>query len=149
MVGELRHPCRLEGKAAAYAVLKEYPPRLFWLDSTPFATVAVGARMQGADLVVYGISERAVSIRDYTVSEKKVADYTNQDYEDLFKFMRLGDEAQVAKELFAVRISIGGREEARDFLGAGLPIIPAGVVEYGGKAAVYGTVGLRPLWMPR
>ena len=50
-------------------------------------------------------------------------------------------------ELFSVRLSERGYEERRDFVGAGLAVVPMGITTIGEQSIIYGTVGSRPLWM--
>ena len=66
-----------------------------------------------------------------------------------FSTKRLGDEAYVSGEVFSVRLSDQGAEQRRDFVGAGFPVIPDGMASTGARSAIFGTVGSRPLWMPR
>jgi hypothetical protein len=62
---------------------------------------------------------------------------------------RRGDEAYTSGQLFAVRLSAQGVEEGRDFVAAGLPIVPTGMVLTTDRNVIFGTVGSRPLWLPR
>ena len=66
-----------------------------------------------------------------------------------FSAKRLGNEAYVSGEVFSVRLSDQGKEERRDFVGAGFPVIPMGMASAGEHSAIFGTVGSRPLWMKR
>jgi hypothetical protein len=40
-------------------------------------------------------------------------------------------------------------EEGRDFVAAGLPTVPTGMVLTTNRSVIFGTVGSRPLWLPR
>ena len=63
---------------------------------------------------------------------------------------RLGSEGQVSGEVFSAMLTEKGYELSRDFVGAGFPVIPNGIASSdGGGAPVYGTVGLRTMWMSR
>jgi hypothetical protein len=62
---------------------------------------------------------------------------------------RHGDEAYASGEAFAVRLSDSGTEQGRDFVGAGLPLVPLGVAVSPTHTIVYGSVGGRALWLER
>jgi hypothetical protein len=46
-------------------------------------------------------------------------------------------------------LSAQGVEERRDFVAAGLPIVPDGMVSTADRTVIFGTIGSRPLWLPR
>ena len=149
LAGDLRTGCSLETKAAVVVLRKDYSIGLLWSDHTPFETTARGLRVGKTTLEVYGTSKRAVTIQDRTVVEKDIADYDHRDYDKLFASSRYGDETQISREMFAVSLSPDGTEQRRDFLGAGLPLEPAGILESGNRLIAYGAVGLRAMWMGR
>jgi hypothetical protein len=62
---------------------------------------------------------------------------------------RLGDEAYVSGEAFAVRLTDACAEERRDFVGAGLPVVSQGLAASADHAVVFGSVGGRALWLER
>jgi hypothetical protein len=144
LAGDLRTGCGLETKAALFLLSKDGSTALFWLDRTPFATTAIGVRVANSSVEVFGTSKRAVAVKDQTITQKN---YDKGDYEKLFGGARLGDEAQVSREMFAMRLAPDGTELKREFLGAGLPLEPSGIVDNENRLIVYGAVGLRPMWM--
>ena len=66
-----------------------------------------------------------------------------------FASLRSGNEAYVSDEVFSVRLSEQGKEERTDFVAAGLPMAPMGMVSTSGRSVIHGTVGSRPLWLSR
>jgi hypothetical protein len=60
---------------------------------------------------------------------------------------RWGDDDYISGEVLAVRLSHASLEEGRDFVGAGLPVVPQGLVASGDRAVIYGSVGGRELWL--
>ena len=93
----------------------------------------------GGDIEIIGYAERAVAIPE-DVPTTKERDHSS---------LRRGDEAHVSGQLFAVRLSALGVEEGRDFVAAGLPTVPVGMVSTADRNVVFGTVGSRPLWLSR
>ena len=70
----------------------------------------------------------------------KERDYSSQ---------RRGDEAYVSGQLFAVRLSAQGVEEGRDFVAAGLPIVPMGMVSTADRSVIFGTSRLQAALVSR
>jgi hypothetical protein len=139
VVGNTRDTCSAQVHAAAYVVTNDGSARQLWSDTSPFSTSARGVRRVGGDVEIIGYTERAVAIPE-DVPTAKEPDYGS---------LRRGDEAYVSGQLFAVRLSPLGIEEGRDFVAAGLPIVPMGMVSTADRTLVFGTVGSRPLWLPR
>ena len=88
---------------------------------------------------IIGYAERAVAIPEDVPTAQQ------RDYNSL----RRGDEAYVSGQLFAVRLSAPGIEERRDFVAAGLPTVPIGMVSTTDRNVIFGAVGARPLWLSR
>ncbi len=139
VVGNTRDTCSTQVHAAAYIVTNDGSVRQFWSDTSPFSTSARGVRRAGGKVEVIGYAERAVAVPQ-DVPTPKERDYSS---------LRRGDEAYVSGQLFAVRLSAQGVEEGRDFVAAGLPTAPTGMLSNGERSVIFGTVGSRPLWLPR
>ena len=139
VVGDMRDTCSTEVHAAAYIVKNDGSIRQLWRDTSPFPTSARGVRRTGGDIEVIGYAERTVAIPE-DVPMPKERDYSSR---------RLGDEAYISGQLFAVRLSAQGVEEGKDFVAAGLPIGPRGMVSTTDRSVIFGTVGSRPLWLSR
>jgi len=139
VVGNTRDSCSAEAHAAAYVVKDDGSVRQLWRDTSPFPTSARGVRRAGSNVEIIGYAERAVAVPEDLPTPKE-RDYYGQ---------RRGDEAYTSGQLFAVRLSAQGIEEARDFVAAGLPIVPTGMVLTTDRNVIFGTVGSRPLWLPR
>ena len=134
-----RDDCSAEALAAAYIVRNDGSVQALWRDTSPFHTSARGIRRTGDTFEIIGYAERAVAIAE-DVPTPKERDYSNR---------RIGNEAYISGQLFAVRLSVRGIEERRDFVAAGLPTLPMGVVSNGDRNVIFGTVGARPLWLSR
>lgn len=93
----------------------------------------------GANVEIIGYAERAVAIPE-NVPTSKERDYSSR---------RWGNEAYISGQLFSVRLSAQGAEEGRDFVAAGLPILPMGMVSTADRSVIFGTVGSTPLWLSR
>ena len=93
----------------------------------------------GATVEIIGYAERAVAIPE-DVPTPKERDFSSR---------RWGNEAYISGQLFSVRLSAQGAEEGRDFVAAGLPILPMGMVSTADRSVIFGTVGSRPLWLSR
>ncbi|SEO02800.1 CHAT domain-containing protein [Rhodospirillales bacterium URHD0017] len=139
VVGNTRDTCSGEARAAAYIVNNDGSVRQLWRDTSPFPTSARGVRRTGSNVEIIGYAERAVAIPE-DVPTLKERDYSSR---------RRGDEAYTSGQLFAVRLSPQGVEEGRDFVAAGLPTVPMGMVESMDRSVIFGTVGSRPLWLQR
>jgi hypothetical protein len=139
VVGNTRDTCSPEARAAAYVVKNDGSVRQLWRDTSPFPTSARGVRRAGGNVEIIGYAERAVAVPEDLPTPKE-RDYYSQ---------RRGDEAYTSGQLFAVRLSAQGVEEGRDFVAAGLPIVPTGMVLTTDRNVIFGTVGSRPLWLPR
>jgi hypothetical protein len=139
VVGDIRDTCSAEVHAAAYIVKSDGSVRQLWRDTSPFGTSARGVRRMGANVEIIGYAERAVAIPE------NVPTSTERDYSS----RRWGNEAYISGQLFSVRLSAQGAEEGRDFVAAGLPILPMGMVSTADGSVIFGTVGSRPLWLSR
>jgi hypothetical protein len=125
--------------AAAYVVKDDGSVRQLWRDTSPFSTSARGVRSIGGKVEIVGYAERAVTIAENVPAPRQ------RDHGTL----RWGNEAYISGQLFAVRLSAQGYEESRDFVAAGLPTMPTGMVSTTDRSIIFGTVGSRPLWLPR
>jgi hypothetical protein len=139
VVGSMRDTCSAEVYAAAYIVKDDGSARQLWRDTSPFPTSARGVRRVGGDVEIIGYAERAVAVPEDLPTPKE-RDYYSR---------RRGDEAYTSGQLFAVRLSAQGAEEGRDFVAAGLPTVPTGMALTTDRSVIFGTVGSRPLWLPR
>jgi hypothetical protein len=139
VVGNTRDTCSTVTSAAAYIVKNDGSTRQLWRDTSPFPTSARGVRRTGGNIEVIGYAERAVAVAEH-VPIRAERDYSSR---------RRGDEAYVSAQLFAVRLSVQGVEEGRDFVAAGLPTVPTGMVSTMDRSVIFGTVGSRPLWLSR
>jgi hypothetical protein len=139
VVGDARGDCTQETHAAAYAVGNDGSVAPLWRDASPFNTSGRGIRRSAGIIEIVGYAQRSVAIRE-AAPVVTAADFSAK---------RLGNEAYVSGEVFSVRLSDQGKEERRDFVGAGFPVIPMGMAATGGHSAIFGTVGSRPLWMKR
>ena len=138
VVGDTRSDCQ-ETHAAAYKVGNDGSVAQLWLDSSPFDTFGRGIRRNAGAIEIIGYAERSITIREEAAAVQ-VPDFSS---------MRLGIEGYLSSEVFSVRLSEQGMEQRRDFVGAGLPIVPMGIASIGERSAIFGTVGSRPLWMAR
>ena len=93
----------------------------------------------GGNIEVIGYAERVVSVPE-EVPTAQERDWSSR---------RWGNEAYVSGQLFSVRLSAQGVEEGRDFVAAGLPTAPAGMVSTADRSVIFGQVGSRPLWLSR
>ncbi len=139
VVGNTRHSCSRVINAAAYMVKNDGSIRQLWRDTSPFPTSARGVRITGGTIEVIGCAERAVAVAE-DMPMRTERDYSSR---------RRGDETYVSAQLFAVRLSGQGVEEGRDFVAAGLPTVPTGMVSTTDRSVIFGTVGSRPLWLSR
>ena len=139
VVGSLRDGCGLDTRAAAFTVKADGAVQEMWRDRSPFVTHAEALRRVGKTVEIVGRSERSVAVRE------ERSPVTMPDFASL----RSGNEAYVVDEVFSVRLSEQGTEEGRDFVAAGLPIAPMGMVSASGRSVIHGTVGSRPLWLSR
>ncbi|MBY0318002.1 MAG: CHAT domain-containing protein [Reyranella sp.] len=139
VVGDTRDACGPEARAAAYIVTGDGSARLLWRDASPFPTTARGVRRTDGNIEVIGYGERVVVIPG-DVPIRKEHDYSRR-WSDF--------EAHISGQLFAVRLSAQGIEEGRDFVASGLSTRPRGMVSTADRSVIFGTVGSRPLWLPR
>ena len=139
VVGSLRGGCGLDTRAAAFKVKADGAIQELWRDRSPFVTYAQALRPVGKAFEIVGRSQRSVAVREERIP------FTMPDFASL----RLGNEAYVSDEVFSVRLSEHGKEERMDFIAAGLPIAPMGMVSTSSSSVIHGTVGSRPLWLRR
>jgi hypothetical protein len=138
LVGEARDDCRLGMHAAAYRVNADGSVEALWRDASPFDTFARAVRSIDGVIEIIGFTKRSVAVQ-----EEEVAPFTMPD----FSRKRWGDEPYISGEIFSVRLSQQGAEERRDFVAAGFPLVPSGMVSTDDRSAIYGTVTSRALWM--
>lgn len=139
VVGTSRAACRLESRAAAYLLRSDGSVQLLWRDASPFHSSATAVRQVGDSYEIVGQTRRSVAIRE------ERAPFTVPN----FSTKRIGDEGYSSDEAFSVRLSQAGLEQRRDFVGAGLPIMPMGMTATPGHSVIFGSVGSRPLWLSR
>jgi hypothetical protein len=152
LVGDERDECGVQYNAAVWRLGADGTTRRLWRDGSPFDTYGRGVRRvasasEGGSKVgsedgfeVVGYARRAIAVDQ---------DHPRAARLDLLASRRQGDEAYVSGEAFAVRLSESGAEERRDFVGAGLPVVPMGLAASGEHAVVFGSVGGRQLWLER
>jgi hypothetical protein len=139
VVGSLRDGCGIDTRAAAFIVKPDGAIQEMWRDRSPFVTGAQALRRVGKAFEIVGRSQRSVAVREER-TEVTMPDFAS---------LRWGNEAYVSDEIFSVRLSVQGKEERTDFIAAGLPIAPMGMVSTSSRSVIHGTVGSRPLWLPR
>jgi hypothetical protein len=139
LVGSERDECRRDRHAAAYSLNADGTVRRLWRDTSPFDTFARGIRRARGVTEIVGYTRRSIAIRE------QIAAVTTPD----FSIKRWGDEPYISGEIFSVRLNGQGTEEGRDFLAAGFPLVPMGMVSTGDHSAIFGTITSRALWMPQ
>jgi CHAT domain len=139
VVGEIQEACGSEFHAAAYAVKNDGSVLPLWRDTSPFRTSARGVRRTDDKVEIIGYAERAVGVPE---------DLPKPNERDQ-EHRRWGYESYISGQIFSVRLSAQGAEEGRDFVAAGLPTMPAGMVSTPNGSVIFGTVGSRPLWLSR
>jgi CHAT domain len=137
LVGHVRDDCRLDRHAAAYRVNADGSVVPLWRDASPFDTFASGVRSVDGVIEIVGYTKRSVAVPE------KITPFTMPD----FSLKRWGDEPYISGEIFSVRLSERGVEERRDFVAAGFPLVPLGMVSTDDRSAIFGTVTSRALWM--
>jgi hypothetical protein len=137
LVGHVRNDCHLDMHAAAYRVNADGSVVPLWRDASPFDTFGSGVRSVDGVIEIVGYTKRSVAIR-----EERTA-FAMPD----FSRKRWGEEPYISGEIFSVRLSQQGAEERRDFVAAGFPLVPSGMVSTDDRSAIYGTVTSRALWM--
>jgi hypothetical protein len=138
LVGYARDECGLDMHATAYRVNADGSVEALWRDASPFNTFARAVRSIDGVIEIIGFTRRSVAVQ-----EEQVAPFAKPD----FSRKRWGDEAYISGEVFSVRLSPQGVEERRDFVAAGFPLVPSGMVSTDDRSAIYGTVTSRALWM--
>ena len=139
VVGSLRDGCGIDTRAAAFMVKADGTVQEIWRDRSPFVTNGQGVRRIGKAFEIVGRSRRSVAIREGRPT-LAMPDFSS---------LRMGDEAYVSDEIFSVRLSEQGKEESTDFVAAGLPIMPMGMISTPKGSVIHGTIGSRPLWLSR
>ncbi|GEP58289.1 CHAT domain-containing protein [Reyranella soli] len=139
VVGTLRDVCWLETRAAAYLLKSDGFVQLLWRDASPFESYATAVQQVGDAYEIVGHIKRSVAIRE------ERSHFTMPD----FSTKRWGNEGYTSDEVFSVRLSKAGRELHRDFVGAGLPIMPMGMAATHDRSVIFGSIGSRPLWLSR
>jgi len=139
VVGSLRDGCGIATRAAAFMVRADGTVQEMWRDRSPFVTHGHGVRRIGNAFEIVGRSRRSVAIREGRPT-LAMPDFSS---------LRMGDEAYVSDEIFSVQLSEQGKEESTDFVAAGLPIMPTGMISTPKGSVIHGTIGSRPLWISR
>jgi hypothetical protein len=139
LVGYEREVCAAQYHAAVWRLGADGSLARLWRDDSPFDTVACGVRLVAGGIEIVGYARRAIAVDPEPQSPPRP---------DLVR-RRHGDEAYASGEAFAVRLSDSGVEQGRDFVGAGLPVIPSGMAVSPAHTIVHGSVGGRALWMER
>ncbi|CAN5895181.1 hypothetical protein BH11PSE3_BH11PSE3_15710 [soil metagenome] len=138
VAGDVRTGCK-ETQPAAYKVGTDGAVIQIWRDASPFNRFARGIRKTAGQIEIVGLSRRSVSFYQEVSSTPAAG----------FQAMEGGSEANMLDDLFSVRLSEDGVEQRRDFVGAGLPIAPAGIVTIDERSVIFGSVGARSLWLTR
>jgi hypothetical protein len=141
LVGNERAACTLERRAAVWRLKADGTTLRLWRDAAPFDTYGRGVRAVTGGLEIVGYAKRTVAVEEQTGTGPVPASAVAS--------KRVGDEAYVTSEAFAVRLSEAGTEQGRDFVGAGLPVVPVGLAASAAHAVVFGVVGGRALWLER
>jgi len=149
LVGDSREGCGLERHAAAFMLTEAFELRQIWRDSSPYQTLGKSIRPTPYGFEIVGYAERTIAIGESAGVSNAEPKQGKEGRVPYVSDMRFGNEGRVSGEVFSVALSRQGYEEGRDFVGAGFPVVPNGVVSSGGKSAVFGTVGSRLLWMER
>jgi hypothetical protein len=139
LVGYEREVCGAQYHAAAWRLGADGALARLWRDDSPFDTFAHSVRRIPGGIEIVGYARRAIAV-DLESKSLRQPDFARR---------RRGYESYVSGEVFAVRLSDTGIEQGRDFVGAGLPLVPSGVAASPAHTIVYGTVGGRALWMER
>lgn len=138
VVGDARNGCK-ETQPAAYRIGTDGLVAQIWRDASPFRTFARGIRKTAGQIEIVGLSRRTVALSQQTPSLRKEGYYR----------LEAGSEPDISDDLFSVRLSQDGLEQRRDFVGAGLPIAPMGMVTVDAHSVIFGSVGARSLWLAR
>ncbi len=140
VVGHSTGSCGLGANATAFRLKSDGSVEQLWRDSSPFATWADAVRGIGDAIEIVGHTNRSMGVSDHFVRPDQASPSA----------LRRGDEEFNSGEVFSVRLSRQGIEQRRDFVGAGLPVVPMGMATAAdGKNVIFGTVGSRELWMTR
>lgn len=139
LVGDIGDDCSLQRHAVAYAVGSDGSVHGLWRDTSPFSTSARGARKVGQGIEIVGSTERSIAVLEEAPPAPTPTGGRIQS----------SPEAYVSGEIFSVRLSEGGDEERKDFVGAGFPIAVLGMASTDDRSAIFGTIGSRPLWLER
>ncbi len=139
VVGDASSGCDGQTRAAAYVLTNDGAVRNIWTDPSSFETTAVAARQIGDDIEIVGRLRRSFAVREDR-RPTRMPDFAT---------LRSGNEAFLSDEVLAVRLAPDGTERQRDWVGAGLPIWPMGMASSSGHSVIVGSVGARPLWLPR
>ncbi|HEX9525549.1 MAG TPA: CHAT domain-containing protein [Reyranella sp.] len=137
LVGDARDDCGLDTHAAAYRVNADGSIVPLWRDAAPFDTFARAVRSIDGVIEIVGFTKRSVAVREEITRFPKLD----------FSRKRWGEEPYISGEIFSVRFSERGVEERRDFVAAGFPLVPLGMVSTKDRSAIFGTVTSRALWM--
>jgi hypothetical protein len=137
LVGDARDDCGLDTHAAAYRVNADGSIVPLWRDASPFDTFARAVRSIDGIIEIVGFTKRSVAVRE------EITPFPKLD----FSRKRWGEEPYISGEVFSVRLSERGVEERRDFVAAGFPLVPLGMVSTKDRGAIFGTITSRALWM--
>jgi hypothetical protein len=139
LVGDEREACGFERHAALWRLNADGTTLRLWRDASPFDTFGRGVRAVADGFEIVGYARRSIAV-EQEPRPARAPDFASR---------RLGDEAYASGEVFAVRLSEAGAEQHRDFVGAGLPVVPAGLAASAERTVVFGSVGGRALWLEK
>jgi hypothetical protein len=137
LVGDGTDSCGTLQRAAAYRIRDDGSVEQLWRDASPYETAAKGVRKTAGMIEIVGYAARSMGSPEQVEMKS-----------DLDK-LRQGNEDYVSGEVLSVMLSEQGVEQRRDFVGAGLPIVPTAVASNAAHSAILGSVGWRALWMAR
>ena len=125
VVGDSSGLCGRLQRAAAYRIGNDGSMKLLWRDASPFETSGRGIHKIGDALEIVGHAARLMGIPEGRTPH------------------------WVSEEVFSVKLSENGVERSRDFVGAGVPMVPMGMASTTEHSVIFGSVGGRPLWLAR
>jgi CHAT domain-containing protein len=125
VVGDGTGSCGRLQRATAYRIADDGSTRLLWRDASPFDTSGKGIRRTGDVIEIIGHAARWMGVPEERTT------------------------LRVSEEVFSVRLSESGLEQSRDYVGAGVSILPMGMAATADHNVIFGSVGGRPLWLDR
>ena len=139
LVGHVADSCGRGANAAVFRIKSDGSVQPLWRDSSPFLTWASAVRIVGDSIEIIGHNKRSMGVAEQLDTPTSSDPSTP----------RSGDEEFNSGEAISVRLSRDGIEQRRDFVGAGLPLVTLGMTAADGHTVIFGSVGLRELWMVR